>query len=48
MDFLYDIELEAINSYELRDMNKRKTFPNNGNLKNISKEFYEGFGNDLL
>ncbi|KAK8850219.1 hypothetical protein M9Y10_018343 [Tritrichomonas musculus] len=48
MDFLYDIELESINSYELRDMNKRKTFPNNGNLKNISKEFYEGFGNDLL
>ena len=48
MDFLYNIELEAVNSYELRDMNKKKTFPKNSKLKNISKRFYEDFGHDLL
>ena len=48
MDFLYNIELESVNSYELRDMNKKKTFPKNSKLKNISKRFYEGFGHDLL
>lgn len=40
MDLLYDIELEAIGSYELRDMNKNNGYPKYPNLKKIFQMNY--------
>lgn len=45
MDFLYDLFFQPVLSSEI---NKKKIIEKNPNLKNISDEFYNGFGYDLL
>ena len=47
-DFFYNIHLNAIQSIELQNINPNKVTPIYPNAKNISSEFYNGFGYDLL
>ena len=46
-DFLYDVLLKCICSSDLLKENTEEK-EKNPNLKDISKDFYEGFGNDLI
>ena len=46
-DFLYNIELEPIKSSELEHPNEKVVQPKYQNAKDISSEFYNGFGEDL-
>ncbi|KAK8880614.1 hypothetical protein M9Y10_003296 [Tritrichomonas musculus] len=46
-DFLYNIELEPIKSSELEHPTEKVVQPKYPNAKDLSSEFYKGFGEDL-
>lgn len=48
IDFLYDIGLEPIISSALEIIKTNSNFTKYPKMKNISLEFYEGFGYDLI
>ena len=47
IDFLYDIEFEPIISSGIQNIKTDLNFSKYPNAKNISSEFYDGFGKDL-
>ncbi|KAK8847116.1 hypothetical protein M9Y10_019696 [Tritrichomonas musculus] len=46
-DYLYNIELESIESSKLEHANEKVVPPKHPNAKDLSSEFYKGFGEDL-
>ena len=48
IDFLYDVELNPVISSDFNNIKTDLNFSKYPNSNNISSEFYEGFGNDLL
>ena len=46
-DYLYNIELESIESSELEHANEKGAPPKYSSVKELSSEFYKGFGEDL-
>ena len=47
-DYLYNILCEPILTSELGKNDREENEPKYPNMKEISKEFYEGFGHDLM
>ncbi|KAK8894562.1 hypothetical protein M9Y10_022997 [Tritrichomonas musculus] len=47
-DYLYNVVNEPILTSEIRQKDKKTNKPKYPNMKEISQEFYEGFGRDLM
>ena len=46
-DYLYNIKLDPVESSEIENINKKVVPPKYPNAKELSSEFYKGFGEDL-
>ena len=46
-EYLYNIKLEPVELSEIENINKKFTQPKYPNAKDLSSEFYKGFGEDL-